>query len=83
MMSLDDRAADGKPDPHASAFGGVEGFEQSLELLRIDTATRILDAQTHTIICFSLRSDQELPGSVLNINHCVRSIAKKVQGNLL
>ena len=83
MMSLDDRAADRQPDTHTAAFGGVEGFEQPLEILRIDTDAGILHAQTHMIISFSLGSDQELPGAVLNTNHRVGSIAEQVQGDLL
>jgi hypothetical protein len=39
MMFLDDRATDRKPDTHTAAFGDVEGFEQLLEISRIDTVS--------------------------------------------
>ena len=83
MMSLDDRATDGQPDTHTAALGGVEGFEQPLDILSIDTGAGILHAQTYTVISFSEGSNQELPGAALNTNHRVRGIAKQVQGDLL
>jgi hypothetical protein len=82
-MPLDDRATDRQPNTHATAFGGIEGLEQPLEILRIDTGTGILHAQTHTIISFSPGSDQQLPRAVVNVEHRVRSIAEQVQGDLL
>ena len=82
-MSLDDRAADRQPNTHTAAFGGIEGFEQPLEILRIDTDAGILHAETNMIICFSLGSDQELPGAVINTNHRVGSITEQVEGDLL
>ena len=83
MMPLDDRAADRQPNTHTAAFGGIEGFEQPLEILRIDTGTGILHAQTHTIVSFSLGSDQQLPRAVVNTDHRVGSIAEQVQDDLL
>jgi hypothetical protein len=83
MMLLDDRAADRQPYTHTPALGGVESFEQLLEILAIHTDTGILHAQTYTIRPFSLGPDQQLPGAVLNCSHCIRGIAEQVQGDLL
>src|SRR5215831_9780301 len=76
LMSLDDRAADRQPDPHTAGFGRVKGFEQPLKALRSDTATSILHAQTHATVFFSLASNEQFAGAVLNTIHRVTSIAE-------
>src|SRR5215469_17921658 len=78
LMSFDDRAAKRQADTHTSALRRVEGFEQPLKILRIDTATGILHAEAHTIVSFSVGSDQQLSGTVLDSNHRVGSIAEQV-----
>jgi hypothetical protein len=82
-MFLDDRAADRQPDTHTAALGSVEGFEQPLKILRIDTAPGIFHAQAKATVLFSLGSDGQLPGTVLNTNHRVGSIAEEVEDHLL
>ena len=83
MMSLNDRAADREPDTHTAAFGGIEGLEQPLEILKIDADAGILNAETQVFFSFSLGSDQELPGAIFNTSHRVGSISEQVEGDLL
>src|SRR5215469_13950164 len=83
MMSLNDRAADGQPDTHATAFGGVEGLEEPPPVLRTDADAGILHAETYAIVFFPPGSDHQLPRAILNTDHRVRSIAEQVQRNLL
>ena len=83
MMSFDDRAADKQPDPHTATLGGVERFENFLEILRINAGPDILHAEAHAIVCFSPGSDQQLPRAVINTKHCVGSVPDQVQDDLL
>ncbi len=82
-MSLNDLAADRQSDTHTVALGRVKGIEQPLKVLRIDAGPGILHAQTHAIVCFPARSDQQAPRAVVNTSHGVGSIAEQIQDDLL
>src|SRR5512133_3963607 len=83
MMLLDDRAADRQADAHTAALGCVEGFENPLKVLRMDASPGISNAQTDFIVSFSQGTDEQITRAIVNISHCVRSVPKQVQDNLL
>src|SRR4051794_8742360 len=83
VMSLDDGAADRKPDTHAVALCRVEGVEQLVHAAGVETHAGIPHAETHTLAVLPLSSDQQFPGAIVHISHRVRGVAEQVEDYLL
>src|SRR6266446_8844055 len=83
MMSLDDGTADGQPDSHAVAFGGVERFEEPVRSLSSEADPHIFHAKAHPIALVSFRPYQQLPRTIVDRAHRVRSVPEQVQDDLL
>src|SRR5260370_41832458 len=82
-MALDNRATDGQPDHHAVALRRVEGFEEPVYALRIETHPRIPNDQAYTIALVPSGSDHQLSGAVIDVPHRVRGVPEQVQDDLL
>ena len=82
-MFLDDRAADREPETHAIALRRIEGIEQLVHALRVNAYASIPYACTHAIAVLSLGSDQQMPGAIVHVGHCVGGVAEQVQKYLL
>jgi len=64
-------------------FRCVEGFEEPVRSLSFETNARIFHAKAHAIPLISFGSDQQLPRTIVDGTHGVRSIPKEVQNDLL
>ena len=82
-MALDNGTADAQAHPHSVTLGGVEGFKESLHVLRCDAHARVLDCQPHAIALVFFGSDDQFPRTVINANHCVRSVPEQIEHDLL
>src|SRR5262245_58929833 len=72
-MCMDDGAADRQPHARSTGLGGVEGFEDAIEMLRINARPGI--AHRHDDPCLILLcADQQLPCPLLNRAHCFSRI---------
>src|SRR5215470_2046927 len=72
-MCMDDGPADRQPHARSTGLGGVEGLEDSIEMLRINARPGI--AHRHDDACLILPcADQQLPCPLLNRAHCFSRI---------
>ena len=82
-MGFNDGAADGKSDSHTVGFGRIECIEDPVRCLRRETDSRILHTQPDLIAFIPLGPDEQLSRAIINCAHCVRSVSKQVQDDLL
>src|SRR6266481_9897217 len=82
-MTLDNGATDAQSDSHTVILSCVERFEEPVGSLRIETDPRIFHAEEHPITFVSSGLDQQLPGSIMDDIHRIRSIPEEVQNYLL
>src|SRR5688572_14395748 len=61
MMTLDNGPADRQADPHTAALCRVEGVEEPVYTLRVDTSSHILNAEPHTLAFLQFSFDHQLP----------------------
>jgi len=83
MMTLDDRAADGKADSHAVTFRCIERVKELVHDLRVDPHAGVSNACAHAIFVLPFCSDQQLPRPIVHVNHRVRGVAEQVEDDLL
>src|SRR5450432_518381 len=83
MMALDYRTADGKSDSHAVVLGCIKRMKKSVHSLGIKADARILYGEPHLIVCASIRSDLQLPWTIVHGAHSVRGVLEQIQDHLL
>src|SRR5580704_13542131 len=83
MMTLDYRPTHGKPDSHAAVLGGIKSLKKSVPGLGIKADAGILYGEPHLIVCTSLRSDPQLPWTIVHGAHGVRGVLEQIQDHLL
>jgi len=72
-----------EPDPHTALLSCVERIKELVLILRVETHTGIFHGQEYAIVRILSCSDQQLPRTILNINHRMRGIQEKIQNDLL
>src|SRR5580700_5200459 len=83
MMTFDNRTADRQPDSHTFSLRRVEGSEKLIRSLRFEADSNVGHAEAHSIIAIWFSSNQQIPRTIIDCAHGVRSIAKQVQNDLL
>src|SRR3984893_13476465 len=78
-MLFDDRTADGQPDAHSTALGGVKGLKELVHDVGLEAHPDILHRQAHTIAFVTISSDEKLPRTIVHADHRVSGIAEQVQ----
>src|ERR1044071_4658355 len=81
MMALNDGTTDGKPDSHAVVLGCIKGLKKPVHSLGIEADARVLYREPHLIVCASLRSDLQLPGTIVHGAHRVRGVLEPIRGH--
>jgi hypothetical protein len=82
-MSVDDRAADRESHSHTVGLGRIERFEDLLLGLGRETDSRVFHAQPDLVPLSPFRSNQQLSRAIVDCAHCVGSVSKQVQDDLL
>src|SRR6516165_12222080 len=81
-MCMDDGSADRQPHARSTGLGGVEGLEDSIEMLRINARSGIAHCDEDACLIL-LCADQKLSRPLLNRAHCFSRIQDEVQHDLL
>src|SRR5580658_3596965 len=82
-MALDNGTANAQPHPHSVTLGCIEGFKESLHVSRCDAHARVLHCQPHAVAFVFFGSDDQLSRTVINADHCVRSVLEQIEHDLL
>src|SRR5690242_19681509 len=72
-MSLDDIAAQGKPDAHTAILRRVERVEEFVHALRVNTNAGISYTHPHAV-AISRRADDQLARPIIDATHRVRGV---------
>src|SRR6516164_7338028 len=81
-MRIDDGLAYRQPHARSTGLGGVEGLEDSIEMLRINARSGIAHCDEDACLIL-LCADQKLSRPLLNRAHCFSRIQDEVQHDLL
>jgi hypothetical protein len=83
LVSLNNGFAHGEPDSHSVDLGRVERLEDPFRSLRRNTDARIFHAEPDLILPVRLSSDDQLSWAIVNCSHCIGTVSKQVQDDLL
>jgi hypothetical protein len=81
-MTLHNRATDGEAYSHAAALGRVEGVEESVGVVSIESDARITDAQVY-ISCLDAGDDHELSRTIFDSAHGIARVQQQIEDHLL
>ena len=82
-MAVDDGPADRQPHAHAAGLRRVEGFENPLEVLRIDARSGIAHGDADPARLELLGADRQLARSLLHGAHGLDGVQDQVHDHLL
>src|SRR5262245_38592979 len=82
-VRFDDRPADRESHAHAAGLGGVEGVEQAVHTLRVQSRTRILHGDEHPARGVWPGADAQLARSLADAAHRFDGVEYHVQAHLL
>ena len=82
-VGIDVRPADRRPHSYSAGFRRVEGLEDALEMLRIDTRASVAHCYGEASCLGLLRADRRFSWPFLNRPHCFDRIQNQVQDDLL
>src|SRR5712671_1076115 len=81
-MTLHDRATHGKAYSHAAAFCGVEGVEESVGVVSIESDASITHAQVY-VGSIGAGGDDQLTRTIVDGAHGIARVQQQVEDHLL
>src|SRR5438128_5988225 len=82
-MRLDDRAADRQSHTHAAGLGGVEGAEELVNRVRLDTDAGVVYRYHQLIALVWPRSNDQLPQPIADGRHGLDAVHDEIEDHLL
>src|SRR5881628_423024 len=82
-VGLDDRAADRESHAEALRLGRIEGVEQMVDALRVQSRPRVARGDEHALRSIQTRANHELSWGVTGAAHSFDRVDDQVEKNLL